>query len=180
MADNNDDEMKPKRMFTILVIQGPNLNMLGKRDLGIYGNKTMEDVHNELHALAHDLGCQVDCRQKNWEGQLIDWIQQASTWANGIILNAGGLTHSSISMRDAVDVARSLGVPTIEVHISDISTRESFRRFSVFSAEPAVCLKQICGKGTDGYSIALRELVEHLTLKRASAEAAGDSKAPQS
>lgn len=149
-------------MNKILLLNGPNLNMLGKRNPAIYGTATLNDVQEMVRILAKELGYGVDSRQSNDEGHLIDIIQQAPSWAKGIILNAGGYTHTSIALRDAVEIARDLGVPTVEIHISDISQRENFRRFSVFSASPSVVLKQICGKGVEGYCFALRTLVAHL------------------
>ena len=117
-------------------------------------------------ALGRELGCEIDYRQSNSEAELIDIIQQAPTHAHGIILNAGGLTHYSIPLRDAVEIARDLGAPTVEVHISDIHARESFRHVSVFSAQPSVVLEQICGKGSEGYLLALRALVAHIESKK--------------
>ena len=150
----------------IILLNGPNLNMLGKRNTAVYGTTTLHDIEQMVSALGKELGYEIASRQSNSEADLIDMLQQASIHAHGIILNAGGLTHTSISLRDAVEIARDLGVPTVEVHISDIHARESFRHVSVFSAQPSVVLEQICGKGSEGYLLALRALVAHIESKK--------------
>ena len=139
--------------------------MLGKRNPAVYGTTTLHEIEQMVVELGKELGCKIDYRQSNSEAHLIDVIQQASTHANGIILNAGGLTHSSISLRDAVEIARDLRTPTVEVHISNIHARESFRHVSVFSAAPSVVLEQICGKGPEGYLLALHALVAYIKPK---------------
>jgi len=149
-------------MYRVLLLNGPNLNLLGWRKPEVYGRVNLPEVLRQAHIEATKLGCELEAKQSNHEGDLIDWIQQAAipTKAfNGIILNAGGLTHTSISLRDAVETACDCGVPTIEVHLSDIHTRDEFRHMSFLTK---VCIAQISGLGPDGYLVALRKLIEHL------------------
>jgi 3-dehydroquinate dehydratase-2 len=145
-------------MTAILVLNGPNLNLLGKREPGHYGHQTLADIEAGLHSLAADLGVSVTCRQSNHEGQLIDWVQQASDEGfAGIILNPGGYTHTSVALRDAIAAG---GLPVIEVHLSNIHARESFRHTSLTAP---VTVGQIVGLGPNGYGLALRAHVERLT-----------------
>ena len=153
---------KTKNMDKILLLNGPNTNMFGRRPPAIYGTETLNDIEQMVKALGKEMGYGIDYRQSNEKGFLINNIQQAPNWAKGIILNAGGLTHYAWDLRDAVEIARDLGTPTVEIHISNIHQRESFRDFSVFSTAPSVVLKQICGEGVEGYCHALRALVAHL------------------
>ena len=125
----------------------------------MYGKETIDDVVERVSSMAKKLGYRVKAIQSNHEGQLIDWIQQTPGKAVGIILNAGGLTHTSVSLRDAVDFAREQGVPTIEVHLSDIRKRETFRHVSFLTE---VCLTQISGLGINSYMEGLDILVQHL------------------
>ncbi len=141
----------PKR---VVVIHGPNLNMLGKREVGIYGGKSMEDINSEVAAEAQTLKVNVEFYQSNSEGELVTFIQQCRGTADGILLNAGAYTHYSIALRDAIGAA---AVPTVEVHISNIYKREQFRHTSVIAP---VCMGQICGLGSQGYILALRALME--------------------
>ena len=141
----------PKR---VVVIHGPNLNMLGKREVGIYGGKSMEDINSEVAAEALNLKVTVEFYQSNSEGELVTFIQQCRGTADGILLNAGAYTHYSIALRDAIGAAE---VPTVEVHISNIYKREQFRHTSVIAP---VCMGQICGFGSQGYILALRALME--------------------
>lgn len=140
-------------MKTIGILNGPNLNRLGKREPSVYGRKTMDDIEAELAALAKELGVTVEYFQSNHEGELIDRIQD---WTDrkfaGFVLNPGGLTHTSVSLRDAV---ASSDLPCVEVHISNIHRRETFRHTSLISAVAAGC---VIGLGTDGYLLALRYL----------------------
>lgn len=137
----------------ILVINGPNLNMLGKREPEIYGNTTLEDIENELKKLAQDLGLEIECLQSNYEGDLITWIQKSrENNIDGIILNAGAYTHTSIAIHDAI---KSVNTPVIEVHLSNIYAREEFRHFSYISS---VAKGQISGFGIDSYLLALRAI----------------------
>jgi len=146
---------------TIYLINGPNLNLLGKRNPVVYGKETLEIVVKLVTAEARKLGYVIEALQSNYEGQLIDWIQETSGKVAGIILNAGGLTHTSVSLRDAVDFAREQGVPTIEVHLSDIHKRETFRHISFLTE---VCINQISGLGYQSYIQGLFKLVKHLEV----------------
>jgi 3-dehydroquinate dehydratase II len=133
----------------VFVLNGPNLNLLGVRDPSIYGRDTLGDIEERCTARAAALGLEIDFRQTNHEGQLIDWIQEARESADGIILNAGALTHTSVALLDALSAAE---LPVIEVHLSNIFRRESFRHHSYVSlAANGV----ICGLGAQGYELAL-------------------------
>lgn len=138
----------------VAVIHGPNLNMLGKREVGIYGGKTMEDINSELDAEARKLGVTLEFYQSNTEGEIVTFIQQCRGRVEGILLNAGAYTHYSIALRDAISSAQ---VATVEVHISNVYKRELFRHTSVIAP---VCLGQICGFGAQSYILALRALME--------------------
>ncbi|MDM5334460.1 type II 3-dehydroquinate dehydratase [Ureibacillus composti] len=140
----------------LLVLNGPNLNRLGKREPEIYGKETLEDIKSRLVLLAEQFSSTVDFRQSNHEGELIDWIHEAEdTGVNGIVFNPGAYTHTSVALRDAI---AAVNVPVIEVHISNIHKRESFRHKSLLAAE---CIGQISGLGTFGYELALRKFLEH-------------------
>ena len=136
-------------MATVFILNGPNLNLLGVREPSIYGRDTLGDVEERCTARASALGLEIDFRQSNHEGQLVDWIQEARESADGIILNAGALTHTSVALFDALSAAE---LPIIEVHLSNIFRRESFRHHSYISlAANGV----ICGLGVQGYELAL-------------------------
>ena len=139
-------------MPTVFVLNGPNLNLLGVRDPAVYGLDTLADIEARCLARAADLGLQVDFRQSNHEGQLVDWIQEAREAADGIILNAGALTHTSIAVLDALNAA---DLPVIEVHLSNIFRREAFRHQSYVSL---AARGVICGLGPQGYELALEAL----------------------
>lgn len=141
-------------MKKILVLNGPNLNFLGRREPRVYGTQTYDDLCNSIRGAANELGVSVDIRQNNCEGTLIDWLQEAADHFDGVVLNAGAYTHYSYAIRDAI---ASIGIPVIEVHLSDIHAREAFRHVSVI--EP-VCQAQICGLGFEGYTRAMRLLCE--------------------
>lgn len=140
----------------ILLINGPNLNMLGIRNPEIYGKTTLADIENELKSYAETKKCNFVCFQSNHEGAIIDEIHQAYKKFDGIIINPGAYTHYSYAIRDALE---SVSIPTVEIHLSDIHSRESFRSISVI--EP-VAIKQIAGHGKDGYFMALDFLLEYL------------------
>lgn len=140
----------------ILVLNGPNMNMLGVREPEHYGSETLADLEATCAAEAERLGLKVDCRQSNHEGQLIDWIHDAHGSARGIVFNPAGFTTTSIALMDAI---KAVGLPTIEVHISNIHQREEFRHTS-YIAKAAI--GAICGLGTAGYRFALQALAERL------------------
>jgi len=140
----------------ILVLHGPNLNLLGKRQPEIYGRLTLQQVNAQIRALAKELGLDVEVRQSNSEGQLVTWIQEAPKKFSAIILNPAAYTHTSIALRDAIS---AVGIPTVEVHISNIHKREEFRKHS-FVAEAAV--GQIAGFGVQSYLLGLRAAAEQV------------------
>ena len=139
----------------ILVINGPNLNMLGIREPDIYGRKTYDDLLLYIKEEADKLGVAVEFYQSNHEGDIVDKIQSAYGNTDGIVINPAAYTHTSIAIPDAL---KAVGIPTVEVHISDISSREAFRRISYVSP---VALKTIAGKGFEGYILAMNELISH-------------------
>jgi len=138
----------------ILVIHGPNLNMLGKREVGVYGNMTLEEVNDTIRTLAKGLDVDITIFQSNSEGALIDKIHEASGRYDAIVLNPGGYTHTSVALRDAVVAS---DVPVVEVHISNIYRREGFRHHSYISE---VAAGQIAGFGVNSYLLGLRAAVE--------------------
>jgi len=138
----------------IVVIHGPNLNLLGTREPHIYGSTTLHEIDEDLIAHGAELGVTVQTFQSNHEGLLIDRVQQAHGKADGLIINAGGLTHTSVSLRDAIAAVQ---VPTVEVHLSNLATREEFRHHSYLTP---VCLGQIAGLGAIGYRLALDALAK--------------------
>ena len=136
----------------ILILNGPNLNRLGYRKTEIYGTKSMAQILLEIQQRWPEV--HFVYKQSNHEGDLIDWIQEADETIKGIVLNAGGYSHTSVALRDAVE---DCPVPVVEVHISDISQREAFRQVSLLTV---VCAQSIIGKGTDGYAQAVQWLVQ--------------------
>jgi 3-dehydroquinate dehydratase-2 len=133
----------------ILVLNGPNLNLLGQREPQIYGRTTLADLEAMVRERAARLGTEVELRQSNDEGQLVDWVQQARGSFDALVLNAGAYTHTSIALRDAITAA---GVRTIEVHLSNVHAREEFRRHSMIAP---VCAGVICGFGPLSYLLGL-------------------------
>ena len=138
----------------ILIIHGPNLNLLGIREQTIYGTMTLEEINIAIKALAVELGVDIRIVQSNVEGEIIERIHEARTWAEGILINPGAFTHYSLAIRDAI---AGVHLPTVEVHLSNIHAREEFRRISVIAP---VCVGQITGFGARSYLLGLRALVE--------------------
>jgi 3-dehydroquinate dehydratase-2 len=140
----------------VLVLNGPNLNLLGTREPGTYGSETLKDIENLCQATAREAGLVVDFRQSNHEGELVTWIQDARTTADGILINPAAYSHTSVAIHDAL---RAVALPVAEVHLSNIHQRESFRHHSYVSS---VAFGVICGFGALGYKLALMALADKL------------------
>ncbi|EBA17834.1 3-dehydroquinate dehydratase [Roseobacter sp. SK209-2-6] len=147
-------------MSSILILNGPNLNLLGTRQPEVYGSETLQMIEKACRDHAQAKGLEVDCLQSNHEGELIDAIHNARGKHQGIILNAGAYTHTSIALMDAVF---SVELPMIEIHLSNIHAREAFRHTSYIAR---AALGQICGFGSQGYLLALDALAVHLAAQR--------------
>ena len=137
----------------VLVLNGPNLNLLGEREPQVYGRNTLADIEGKVRQRAKRAGAEVDFRQTNLEGELVTWIQQARGKFDAIVLNAAAYTHTSVALRDAISAA---GVPTVEVHLSNIHAREDFRHKSLIAP---VCIGQIAGFGVNSYLLALEAVL---------------------
>lgn len=137
----------------ILVLHGPNLNLLGVREPSVYGALTLDQINGELSDLALELNVEITCRQSNHEGELVDLLHRAMEDMDAVVFNPGAYTHTSYALRDAV---AAIGIPTVEVHLSNIYAREGFRRHSVIAP---VASGQISGLGANGYLLALRAAV---------------------
>ncbi len=140
----------------ILVIHGPNLNLLGKREVGVYGKVSLEEIDNKLKALAKELKVEIETFQNNVEGEIVNTIQSAKGKFDAIIINPGGYTHYSVAIRDAI---AAVNIPTVEVHLSNIYAREEFRQKSVIAP---VAAGQIAGFGMNSYMLGLRAVVNLL------------------
>ncbi|MCW5714122.1 MAG: type II 3-dehydroquinate dehydratase [Bauldia sp.] len=137
---------------TVFILNGPNLNLLGAREPDVYGARTLKDIEADCRAAATRLGLELEFRQSNHEGALVDWIQEAGRTAKGLVINPGAYTHTSVALHDAIKGAR---LPTVEVHLSNIFAREAFRHHSYVSP---VASGVICGLGPTGYVLALEAL----------------------
>ena len=149
-------------MSRVLVLHGPNLNLLGTREPAIYGSTTLAEIDEELRARAAAVGATIDAVQTNIEGELVDQIQNAAARYDALIINPGGYTHTSVAIRDAIE---AVGLPAIEVHLSNIHARESFRHTSLTAA---VCVGQIAGFGPQSYYLGLDAALAHVERLRPS------------
>ena len=142
-------------MKKILILHGPNLNLLGLREPEVYGKLTLNDINQRLVSLGEEIGVEIRSSQANGEGELIDALHEASEWADGVVFNPGAYTHTSFVLRDAVS---AIDLPVVEVHISNVDAREAFRHKSLIA--PA-CVGRISGFGWQSYTLAIRALVEN-------------------
>jgi 3-dehydroquinate dehydratase II len=145
-----------RTLIRVLVLHGPNLNLLGTRETHLYGTSDLPTIEAELQNLGFDLGALIDSRQSNHEGQLVDWIHEARTSFDAILINAGAYTHTSIAVRDAI---AAVAKPCVEVHLSNVYRREEFRHTSLLAP---VCLGTVVGFGPNSYALGLRGLIEYL------------------
>lgn len=141
----------------ILIINGPNINLLGTREPEIYGTLTLDKINEELLSFANDLGVEIETFQSNIEGEIVDKIQWAKGNCEGLVINPAAYTHTSVAIRDAIS---AVALPAVEVHISNIHSREEFRKHSFIAP---VCIGQIAGFGLDSYKLGLRGLINHIS-----------------
>ena len=151
-------------MIRVVVLSGPNLDLLGRREPAVYGSRDLPSIEAELGALGRELGAEVTCRQSNHEGQLVDWIGQVAfppegPPAQGLLLNPAAYTHTSIALRDAVAAS---GLPAVEVHLTNVHARERFRRHSYLAP---VCVGTVSGFGAESYTLGLRALVGYVRAR---------------
>ena len=139
-------------MQKVLILHGPNLNLLGEREPGIYGDLNLEKINQHLEQAGLELGFEIQTYQSNHEGHLIDHLQEARTWACGVVFNPGGYTHTSVALRDAV---AAISIPVVEVHLSNVHAREDFRHLSLIAP---VCAGSIAGFGWHSYLLGLHAL----------------------
>ena len=135
---------------------GPNLNLLGTREPGIYGSATLDEIMADLTSFAEANGCEIRPYQSNHEGELVDALHEAREWADGVVINAGAYTHTSVALRDAI---AAIDLPVVETHLSNVHAREGFRHHSHLAP---VCLGVVAGFGSDSYRVALTGLLAHL------------------
>jgi 3-dehydroquinate dehydratase-2 len=147
-------------MLKVLVLHGPNLNLLGKREPGIYGSMTLEQINAHMQEMAKREGVEVRILQSNHEGELVTAIQDAMGWADGIVMNAAAYTHTSVAIRDAISAVK---LPAIEVHLSNVHAREQFRHTSLIAP---VCTGQICGFGWRSYLLGLQGVLDVIREKK--------------
>ena len=143
-------------MLNVLVLHGPNLNLLGTREPDVYGTDTLADIDSQLTALSEELKITIRIKQSNSEEVLIESLHSSREWANGVLFNPGAFTHTSVALRDAI---AAIDVPVVEVHLSNIHARESFRRDSLLAP---VCIGSISGFGTNSYMLGLQALKTHI------------------
>lgn len=143
----------------ILILHGPNLNLLGKREPEVYGSLTLAEINAKLADLAGQHQAELVCKQSNHEGELIDMLHEAPAWAGGVVFNPGAYTHTSLALRDAI---LAIGIPVVEVHLSNVYAREEFRHVSMISA---VCKGKVVGFGWRSYALGLTALMELLSDK---------------
>ena len=151
-------------MTSILVLHGPNLNLLGTREESMYGSLSLKEINATIEDLARQEGVRVDIRQSNLEGELVTWIQDAKSRFDAIVINPAGYTHTSIAIRDAI---AAVAIPTVEVHLTNIYKRESFRHRSYIAG---VAVGQISGFGPTGYLLGIRAALSHLKSARSRAQ----------
>ncbi len=157
------DDAAPSARRAVLVLHGPNLNLLGTREPRVYGGTTLAEIDARLQADGAALGLEVRCLQSNHEGALIDALHDALTWAAGVLINPGGYTHTSVALRDAI---AAIGLPVVEVHLSNTEAREPFRHLSIVAP---VCVGTVRGFGWRSYTLALQALAALLDDRASSA-----------